>query len=202
MYEQKSIFNSSNFVFPFRYSFHPRAARCARVCACISRVWSRSIVSARTRIFPPSESPCPSGNPTSFAPLLSGRCVQMRFSIDQPARSFRTSASRKRNISPWQKDALRKERQDLRPTSQENTYTSVTETARLEFHFHCRRDGPTHRALTLRSRHYCLFSRGQLKSILRRACFKKMAVPQILENKLPFKPMSGKMVEDKRKRGV
>lgn len=33
-------------------------------------------------IFPPSRSLCPSGNPTSFAPLLSGHCVQMRFSID------------------------------------------------------------------------------------------------------------------------
>lgn len=31
---------------------------------------------------PPLRSLCPSGNPTSFAPLLSGHCVQMRFSID------------------------------------------------------------------------------------------------------------------------
>ena len=81
---------------------------------CVSRVWNRSIVSARYYSHLSTiQSPCPSGNPTSFAPLLSGRCVQMRFSIDQPACSFRTSASRERNISPWHKDAFLKERQDL-----------------------------------------------------------------------------------------
>lgn len=98
----------------------------------------------------------------------------MRFSIDQPAHA--PSASWERNISPLHKDALLKERQEVSfLTSQENTCTSVTETARLEFHFHCTRNVPTHRALTLRSRHYRLLSRGQLKSILRRASPKEIA---------------------------
>lgn len=167
--------------FLFDILFIPaRAARvgiCALRIACVGPV---DIIGANTRIFPPSQSSCPSGNPTSFAPLLSGRCVQMRFSIDQPAHAFRTSVSREGNISSWHKDAAPQGATRPRLTSQEDTYTPVTETARLEFHFHCARNIPTHRALPLRSHHYRLLSRRQLKSILCRAFLKEIAVLQII----------------------